>query len=178
MRRFIYLLIIGSLVAGCGSKTTTIKTNPADEASLAFVQSQAVAANNHLEQGKALYFKGKHNQAIKHLVRAISNDFKNWEAHYFLGLCQQKTRRYDRSIGSFNNSLKFCPSDNVTLACLSYVLGVSWEKEGYLHKAGEKYACALKMNPGLSEARAGIERIRVKTIKAEARKDERDKKAF
>jgi tetratricopeptide (TPR) repeat protein len=178
MRRFIYLLIIGSLIIGCGSKTTTIKTNPADEVSLAFAHSQVVAANNHLEQGKALYFRGKHNQAVKHLIRAISNDFKNWEAHYFLGLCQQKTRRYDRSIGSFNNSLKFCPSDKVILARLSYALGVSWEKEGYLHKAGDKYAHALKMNPGLSEARAGVKRIRAKTIKAETRKDKRDKKAF
>ena len=139
---------------------------------------QSVAAN-HLAQAKHLYQKGQYTQAIKHLTRSISENGKNWEVYYYLGLCEQKTGRFDRSIGSFNNSLKYCTAPGSTISNIYLALGVSWEHEGYLYKAGDTYAVALRLNPTLIEAETGIKRIEAKVAKAEAeKKNKKDAQAF
>ena len=178
MLRLITAFIICLIVSGCSSNSKTVQTHPAEESEDILVQSRTLAADNHLEQGKALYFKGKYSQASKHLVRSIANNFRSWESHYFLGLCQQKQGRHDRAIGSFNNALKFCPIDKLIAAKLSYHLGFSWEKEGYLHKASEKYSSALKLNPDLAAAQMGVERIKAKTENADTKTDGKDDIAF
>ncbi len=161
------IISIGLLLTACSSSHKTVQTLPAKDGEKVMNKGQAIATDNHLEQGKALYFKGKYKQAAQHLVKVITTDFENWEAHHFLGLCQQRQKRYDRSIGSFNNALKFCPAEKQTLAKISYHLGLSWEREGYLYKAAEKYEYALKLDPRLAAARAGSDRVKAKTEKAE-----------
>lgn len=178
MLKISVLTVFCLTIIGCSSNTKTIKTQPVEEEGIVLNRGRAVAADNHLEQGKALYFKGKHTQAIKHLTRSISANFKNWESHYFLGLCQQKMERYDRSIGSFNNALKYCPSEKLIIAKISYNLGFSWEKEGYLHKAAEKYGYALKMNPDLAAAQSGADRIKSKTGDSDKTKKNKNEKTF
>jgi len=178
MLRITLIMVFCLVIAGCSSNTKTIQTHPAEDEGLTLNQGRAVAADNHLEQGKALYFKGKYAQAIKHLMRSITNNYNSWESHYFLGLCQQKKERYDRSIGSFNNALKYCPPEKLIIAKITYNLGFSWEKEGYLHKAAEKYSLALKMNPDLAAAQLGTERIKSKTADSDKTQENKDEKAF
>lgn len=178
MLKILTLLSMALLIIGCSSGPGTIKTYPADEEGIVLNKGQAQAADNHVEQGKKLYFKGKYVQAEKHLIRSIAKDFRNWEAHYFLGLCQQKLARFDRSIGSFGNALKYCPNDKLIVAKVSFNLGYSWEKEGYLKKAAEKYKFALKMNPNLAAARAGADRIKAKGEKADKASSDKKDKAF
>jgi len=170
MRIVTVLIAIMIFAAGCATKTVVIKAHPTDEAPQAMQDTKVVVSDNHMEQGKHLYFKGKFNQATKHFIRSIANNRQNWEAYYYLGLTQQKTDHYDRAIGSFNNSLKYCPSEPTTRAKIFYALGVSWEEEGYLEKAGEKYKQAIQLDPGYAQAKVATERIRTKTLKAETRK--------
>jgi tetratricopeptide (TPR) repeat protein len=168
------------VITGCTTRTAIIKTHPTDDAGQSMQSGKKVASTGHLEQGKRLYYRGKYNQAIKHLIRAIANDRKNWESYYFLGLSQQKKKQYDRSIGSFNNSLKYCPPNPLIQAKVHFSLGLSWEQEGYFHRAQEKYVLALDFNPKYTNAKMGIDRVKAKALKAEKNKKKKKKgsKAF
>jgi tetratricopeptide (TPR) repeat protein len=170
MRILIILIAIAILVTGCATKTTVIKTHPAENGPTDIKHSKVIVSDNHLEQGKRLYFKGKYNQATKHFIRSIANNSENWEAYYFLGLTQQKKERFDRSIGSFNNSLKFAPADRMIRSQINYALGLSWEQENYLAKAAEKFNKAIKLNPNYTQAKVAAGRVKDKTLKAETRK--------
>lgn len=177
MRYSAILVALIMLLAGCTKKVEIVQVVPAENGPAAIKQSKMIVSDNHLEQGKHMYYKEKYPQATKHLVRAIANDAHNWDAYYYLGLVQQKQQQWDRSIGSFNNSLKFCPQASPFLGDIYIAIGFSWEKEGFLDKAGEKYNYALKINPEHAGARAGLERIKDKQTKAEKKK-KMDKHAF
>jgi tetratricopeptide (TPR) repeat protein len=175
MRPLITAVAIIIFAAGCTTKTTVIKSHPIDEAPQSIHQSETIAAGNHLEQGKQMYYRGEFTQATKHLVRSIASNHENWEAHYYLGLVQQKTGRYDRAIGSFNNSLKYGPPDAKMMAQINYCLGISWENEGYWEKAKEKFSLALQFDPKLDGAKSAVDRVSAKAIEAKkSKKDEGD----
>jgi len=179
MRIAAVLIALMILITGCATRTVVIKANPAEEAPQTVQKTKVVVSDNHLEQGKHLYFKGKYAQATKHFIRSIANNRENWEAYYYLGLTQQKTKHYDRAIGSLNNSLKFAPQERVTRAKIFYALGVSWEEEGYLQKANEKYKQAIQLDPGYSQAKVATERVRTKTLQAEkGKKGKKGAKAY
>jgi tetratricopeptide (TPR) repeat protein len=180
MRLLTVLIAIMIFVTGCATKTVIIKSHPVDEAPQTAKDSKVIVSDNHMEQGKKLYFKGKFTQATKHFIRSIANNRENWEAYYYLGLTQQKRERFDRSIGSFNNSLKFAPHDNILRAKIHYALGVSWEHEGYFTKANEKFKLALSLYPGYKQAGVAMKRVKTKTLQAESRKKAKKKgdKAF
>lgn len=177
MRSLLLLLVAALFIAGCTS-TTVIKTRPVSNGGQSVVKMNK-PAENHTEQGKRMYFKGKYKQAVKHLSRAIAKNQDQWEAHFYLGLCQQKIKRYDRSIGSFNNSLKYCPPDREIIAQLNFYLGKSWEEEGYLAKARDKYILVLKVSPQYAPAKVGLNRIETKSAQAKlkAKKKHKGKKA-
>ena len=175
MRVAIALMAIMVFTVGCSTKTTIIKTSPIDEAPESFKQSQTIASDNHLDEAKKLYFAGKYEQAIKHLVRSIASNSENWETYYYLGLVQQKKERFDQAIGSFNNSLKYAPADNRTKAKITFSLAFSWEQEGYLDKAREKYLQAMNLDPDLQSAQAAIDRVKAKTEKTDKKKKQGEK---
>ena len=170
MRMMLFMGLMFLLLSGCTSTTETIKTRPADETSSSLKNGSTIASANHLELGKMLHREGRWRQAIKHLTRSIAGDRENWEAHYYLGLCQQKIGRFDRAIGSFSNSLKYCTAEPIVIGNIYYGLGLSWEKEGYWHKAAETYATAQQLNPALVKAEAGLKRVEAKSAAAEAEK--------
>jgi len=176
---FITVAII-VLAAGCVTKTTVVKPESADEASQILKQGEAASSDNHLDQGKRLYFLGKYDQATKHFIRSIANNRESWEAYYYLGLTQQKREQYDRSIGSFNNSLTYAPADRELRARINFALGVSWENEGYLLKAQERYQKALNLSPGYTQAKVAVDRVTARHLKAELEKKNTKKgdKAF
>jgi len=180
MRIIAILLMIGLVFGGCSSNTTVIKARPSDNAENSIHNSQNLAADNHVEQGKRLYYKGKYTQATKHFIRALANNKRNWEAHYYYGLTQQKLNHYDRSIGSFTNAIKYCPQSADIVAEITCCLAVSWEEEGFLYKARDKFNEALKLSPDLDFARVGVKRVEAKVLNAESKsKNKKDsKKAF
>jgi tetratricopeptide (TPR) repeat protein len=175
MRVVITLIAVVAFAAGCTVKKVAVETHPTDNAPETIKQSKIIVSDNHLAQGKKLYYQGKYNQAIKHFVRSIANDRENWETYYYLGLAQQKQGRYDRSIGSFNNSDRYAPPEREILAKISLALGESWEEEGYLDRATEKYSQAARLNPKLDSARVALERVKGKTLKVEKEKQSRQK---
>jgi Flp pilus assembly protein TadD len=159
-----------ALMVGCTTRTVVIKDHPADTAPQQVKKTKIKVSDNHLEQGKRLYFREKYSQATKHLIRSIANDNTNWEAYYYLGLTQQKRKRFDRAIGSFNNSLKYVPSGAQLRAQIFYALGVSWEKEGYLEKARQMYTQAVQLNPEYAQAKVANDRVKAKLLTAEIKK--------
>jgi tetratricopeptide (TPR) repeat protein len=178
MRILLATLTLMFLLNGCAQRADVIETYPVDDASQVFKQSENQVSEDHLAQGKLMYHKGEYGQATKHLVRALDNNQENWEAYYYLGLVEQKQGQYDRSIGAFNNCLKYCPTTHPLLTEIYLALGESWEKEGYLDKAKEKYSLALGIDPRQPEAKAAMERIRQKELKADATKNKDNKGAF
>jgi len=178
MRVLLTILAIIVFTAGCSHKVTVIKTHPVDNAPQEIKKSKVIVSDNHLEQGKHLYFKGKFNQATKHFIRSIANNRENWEAYYYLGLTQQKKERFDRAIGSLNNSLKYAPADRKIRAKINYAIGVSWEQEGYLLKADNIYKQANRLDPEFTQAKVALERIKTKNMQAEkAKKKSKNKKS-
>ncbi len=175
MRVAITIIAIFVIATGCTVKKVAVENHPTDNATQTIKESKVIVSGNHLEQGKKLYYKGKYNQAVKHFVRSIASNRENWEAYYYLGLAQQKQGRYDRSIGSFNNSIRYAPPDRPTIAKINYALGESWEEEGYLDRATEKFSAAMRMDPKLGSAKLGLERVKAKTLKAEQEKQSRKK---
>lgn len=150
------------LLAGCASKTVVVKTHPREIPPPAISQGQEVSSGNHVEQGKKFYLAGKYQQAIKHFTAAISRNPNNWEAHYYLGLSQQQTGRYDQAIHSLNNSLKYSPNDSMTRSLINFSLGISWEKEGYFARALELYSLTVQLSPGHADAKTAMERVKIK----------------
>lgn len=175
MRVAITLIAVIVFAAGCTVKKVAVETHPTDNPPQTIKPSKVIVSNNHLEQGKKLYYQGKYDQAVKHFVHSIANDRENWETYYFLGLTQQKQERYDRSIGSFNNSVRYAPPDREVLARINLALGESWEQSGYLDRATDKYSQAVRLNPKLDSAKVALERIKIKTMKAEQEKKSRKK---
>ncbi|MEZ5357966.1 MAG: tetratricopeptide repeat protein [Candidatus Zixiibacteriota bacterium] len=176
MVRF-FILMFGILcLIGCSSQTQTIKTYPSEDSGHTITRGNTVSTYNHVEQGKRLYLVGKYSQATKHFIRAITNDHENYEAYYYMGLTQQKQNRFDRSISSFKNALKYAPEDILIHAQITYSMAVSWEKEGMMERAGELYKRALTLNPSHAPAKAGAERIQLQLAKTHKKK--KDPKAF
>lgn len=166
-------LILFSLlvfVVGC-SRTTVIKTHPADTPGQQANKGAIKSSDNHLEQGKKFYYTGKYTQATKHFIRAIARNDKNWEAYYYLGLTQQNQRRYNQSIASLKNCLKLAPRDAEIQAQVNFALGFSWEQNSAPDKASMHYILALDLHPGYTEAKAGLERIKkTKQVKKNTKK--------
>ncbi len=175
MRVAITLIAILVIAAGCTVKKVAVETHPTDTPTQTVQQSKVIVSDNHLEQGKKMYYKDKYSQAVKHFVRSIANNRENWEAYYYLGLAQQKQGRYDRSIGSFNNSVRYAPPNRAIIAKIDLALGESWEEEGYLDRATEKYSQAARLDPKLNSARLALKRVQAKTLKAEQEKQSRKK---
>ncbi|MCK5124835.1 MAG: tetratricopeptide repeat protein [candidate division Zixibacteria bacterium] len=161
-------LIITTLllfIVSCSSQTTVIKTHPVDDAQQTINKGRHVSSYNHVKQGRRLYLIGKYTQATKHFIRAITNNRENWEAYYYMGLTQQKQNRYDRSISSFKNAAKYAPDILETHAQITFAMAISWEKEGHLERAQELYSKTLTLNPSHAPAKAGAERVQIKTRK-------------
>jgi len=150
------------LLFGCNSQTTSIRSTSADEAPQDIRSSEDLASDNQLLEGKAQYLKGDYRQACKHLIRAVSNNQRNWEAQYYFGLSQQKLGMDDRAVTALTAALRYCPSEQQTVARINYALGVSLEAQGYLAKAKEQYTTATTLWPDFAEAQAALARVDAK----------------
>lgn len=165
------------ILTACSGGIKTVDTAVVETSRPVPEETSGIEAGKWLEQGIENYRLGNYNRAIKELTRSIAAFRPNWETHYYLGLSQQKVGHYDRAIGAFNNSLKYCPPDRLIIADINCALGLSWEKSDFLHKAESKYRYALRLNPELTEAQTGINRVRAKEAQTEAEKA-KDERAY
>lgn len=166
MRVLMLTLMLGVAVAGCSQQAPNIRESAIDEASQEIRSSESLSSDNQLLAGKEQYLKGDYRQAAKHLLRAITNNRQNWEAHYYLGLTQQKLNKYDQAVESFRTSLRYCSPDRQATARINYALGASYEKLGYLPKAREQYANAVTLWPDFTEAKDAVARLAGQATKA------------
>jgi len=166
MRPILTAFLTVLLLSGCSTGIKVYKSPPTEKAvNVKQAEKKQAKANKSFDKGMSFYAQGKYHQAIKMLTKSISANPDNWKAYYYLGLCQQKTKRYDRSLVTFNNSLKYGPADKLIIAEINYLLGISWEKTGYADKARSKYSYALRLNPDLTEARLALKRIEIADAK-------------
>ncbi|MDD4050616.1 MAG: tetratricopeptide repeat protein [candidate division Zixibacteria bacterium] len=159
MRVLMLTLMLGFVLVGCSRQAPDIRESAIDEASQEIRSSATLSSDNQLLAGKEQYLKGDYRQAAKHLLRAITNNRQNWEAHYYLGLTQQKLDKNDQAIESFRASLRHCTPERQSTARINYALGCSYEKLGYLPKAREQYANAATLWPDLNEAKDAKARL-------------------
>lgn len=172
MRMVMMTLILGLAVVGCSQQAPDIRESAVDEASQEIRASETLSSDNQLLAGKEQYLKGDYRQAAKHLLRAITNNRQNWEAHYYLGLTEQKMGKQDQAVESFRTSLRYCPPEREATARINYALGYSYEKLGNSPKAQEQYAHAVTLWPDYTEAKEAMARLAGSVTKAPQPKTE------
>ena len=152
-------------VAGCGAKRTTIivtnetKARTADQ-SPAKNKGQIVASDRHFRQGLKFYRASKYKQAIKSFRKSIKKNPRNWESHYYLGLCLHDTKKFVMARERFDIARKNAPMDNDIQARIYIALALSFESVGKTNEAGSYFSLALKYQPKNKKARSGLERMR------------------
>lgn len=159
MRMLMVTLVLGLVVGGCARQSPDIRQSAVDEATQEIRASETLSSDNQLTAGKEEYLKGEYRQAAKHLLRAITNNRQNWEAHYYLGLTEQKLGKHEQAVESFRTSLRYCTPERQATARIDYALGYSYEKLGHLPKAREQYAHAVTLWPDYAEAKEAAARL-------------------
>ena len=177
MRVLMLTLVLGFVLVGCSQQAPDIRESAIDEASQEIRSSEALSSGNQTMAGKEQYLKGDYRQAAKHLLRAIANNHQNWEAHYYLGLTQQKLNKDDQAVESFRTSLRYCTPEREATARINFALGASYEKLGYLPKAREQYHNAATLWPDFAEAKDAVARLDSRLPKTQPPPEEPDDEA-
>lgn len=126
---------------------------------------QSVASKKHLANGKKFYARGKYAKALQEFKKAVIADPRNWEAHYYLGLCYQKFDHYKESIPEFEFCLKAGIEDKFFISKVRFSLAYSLEIRGSLKESEVQYKLAYSLNPDNKAAYKGMERVKGKRAK-------------
>jgi tetratricopeptide (TPR) repeat protein len=124
---------------------------------LAYETEPDEAAASHINLG-AIYIQQKQlAAAISEFDAAISIAPKNWLPFTNRGLVEYAQGNLDAAIGDFSHAvaIEATPKDY-------FWLGRSLEDKGQFGQAATAYENALRLEPNLSDAKAGLARIRAK----------------
>lgn len=159
------VVVMAVAISGCGAKRTTIivrgetSVGTTDQTH-ARNKGQVVASDRHFHQGVKFYQANKYKQAIKSFHKSIEKNPRNWEAHYYLGLCLHDTKKFALARESFNFAGKHAPKDNDIQARIYIAVALSFESIGDRHQAGSYFSLALKYQPKNKKAKNGLARIK------------------
>lgn len=123
---------------------------------------QTVASQNHLNNGKKFYARGRYAKALQEFNKAVAADPRNWEARYYLGLCYQKIERYRESIPEFKLCLEMEDGDKIFISKARFSLAYSLEITGDLDESEVQYKLAYSLDPDNKAAYKGMERVKEK----------------
>lgn len=170
MKKLLMLLVCGLafILFACsgGGNTVVIKHEEPTASKADNRPTNVEASDNHLNQAKVMYVKGKYKQTIDHAEKALAFNERNWEAYYYLGLAMQKRRDYQPSLDVFAKGLRYSPDNRFVRSEIHFALGFSWEQMGIFDKATNEYTAALEFNPENIDARQATNRIKIeKTMK-------------
>lgn len=108
--------------------------------------------------GEASYFLGKNDQALRWFqsyITALPEGSRLASSYQYMGEIYIRISRWSHADIALRTALQFQPSNARWWARLGYAR----EMGGDLRYALEAYDAALKINPGLTDARLGRERV-------------------
>lgn len=108
--------------------------------------------------GEASYFLGKNDQALRWFqsyITALPEGTRVASSYQYMGEIYIRTSRWGHADIAFRTALQFEPSN----ARWWTRLGYAREMGGDLRYSLEAYDAALKINPGLTDAQLGRERV-------------------
>lgn len=108
--------------------------------------------------GEASYFLGKNDQALRWFqsyITALPEGTRVASSYQYMGEIYIRTSRWGHADIAFRTALQFEPSNARWWARLGYAR----EMGGDLRYSLEAYDAALKINPGLTDAQLGRERV-------------------
>jgi len=124
---------------------------------LALSSDQAEIVQSHNNLGVLYLGEGKYAAALTELSAAIAIDPNEQNSYIGRGTAEMQTMNVDAAIADFSKAAQIAPSP---LAL--YWLGRALESKGDAQQAASAYAAALQLAPGMSEARARLNFLRVK----------------
>lgn len=99
MIKFAAVFLIAALIAGC-----TLRVAPS-------APGQAVASENHYENGVKQYNMGHYKQAIHQFEKAIKKDPTNYKAYYYLGLSHKGEGALSMALGYLEKAFGLSSND-------------------------------------------------------------------
>lgn len=159
------VVVMAVAITGCGAKRTTIIVRGetgvgATDQAHARNKGQVVASDRHFHQGVKFYHANKYKQAIKSFRKSIKKNPRNWESHYYLGLCLHDTEKFALARERFDIARKHAPMESDIQARIYIAVALSFESVGKMHEAGSYFSLALKYQPKNKEARNGLDRMK------------------
>ena len=104
-------------------------------------------------RGRAYFERGDIANAMSLLLEAVEEDPSNAEAHYLLGVCQFRAKRFSAAESSFRRALSLDGSSYRA----HYYLGLTLERLGRTQEALIEYKLALRINPSFVKAKQKVE---------------------
>jgi len=115
--------------------------------------------NSLFQDGLILYRQDDLINAENKFSQFLEKQPNDWLALYYLGHCRSAAKDCAQALEHYNNSLNFAPNDKRSRAMIYLSVGVCQEQTNEIAKARQSYHMALQLNPSLTEARNGLERL-------------------
>jgi tetratricopeptide (TPR) repeat protein len=138
------LLLAALLVAGCADR--------AGETPTAAAPAPQLSAQEHFEQGNALYEQGDLQTAVAAYQQAVALDDQSVGYWHNLGVAQYSLNLLDEARTSFQRGLQLAPDD----AELNYLMGVVSIQFEELSQAETFLTRANQLDPALPEPYFGL----------------------
>lgn len=117
------------------------------------------SSNSLFQDGLILYRQGDLVHAETKFSQLLNNQPNDWLALYYLGHCRSAVNDCIHALEHYHASLNLAPNDKRSRAMIYLALGVCQEQTKKSAQARQSYHMALKLNPELTEARNGLERL-------------------
>ncbi len=156
--------------AGCAPEVEIIKvrlvqrpeslTNQPGAASSAEpILADWLTADSQLADCLSYYKSGRYDSCRAEVENHLAKNPADWRAHYLLALVELKADDFDGAERCLQAALRFSPADQKLRAIVYLGLGLTLERRGDAGLSKQHYLMALNLDPGLLEAREGIDRL-------------------
>ncbi len=109
--------------------------------------------------GSCLRDLGRYDEAVAILRQGLDLDERRPDIHNTLGICFFRQNRFDQAIIHFTRAVELNPASAIDYANLA----LNQEKAGLEDAARENYQIALSLDPDITFAAAGLDRLQSRT---------------
>ncbi|HOP05959.1 MAG TPA: tetratricopeptide repeat protein [candidate division Zixibacteria bacterium] len=162
MRIAIFLILTG-IILSCGNHPDVIRTNhqPSQLATLAVdsLSDREADSDASLKEGLALFRTGNYERAQTLFEKSLEENYRNWKAHYYLGLTLRLRDMPDQALAALHHGLRLAPDDPRARSRIYVAIGEVSESTGAIGKARISFMTALQIWPESDSARDGLARL-------------------
>ena len=163
-KNVIVVIIVVLLVLACGRQMTVIEaqyrqTTPSKIITAEPKPSVNEDSNTAFQTGLSLLRSGHFARARDSFQSAVASDFRNWKAHYYLGLALGQLDNSEQALVALHNGLKLAPKDDRARSRIYVALAEVHEDTGQVGKAKLNFTMALNLWPESIDARSGLQRL-------------------